>query len=91
MSNQFSTVPVGDNPAQSPPPKRFKVEPLALPPDEAALVCGIARTRIYEAISRNELTARKLGRATIIELSELRRWINSLPIRGRTAVAANTT
>ena len=56
------------------------IEPLAL---HAAAACGIARTRIYEAISNKELTARKSGRATIVEVVELRRWIRSLPTRGR--------
>ena len=59
------------------------IEPLALPVDDAAAACGIARTRIYEAISNKELTARKSGRATIVEVVELRRWIRSLPTRGR--------
>jgi len=48
------------------------IEPLALPVDDAAAACGIARTRIYEAISNKELTARKSGRATIVEVVELR-------------------
>jgi excisionase family DNA binding protein len=60
------------------------IEPIALPIDEAATACGIARTRIYDAISKKEITARKSGRATIIEVAELRRWIHSLPTRGRT-------
>ena len=59
------------------------VEPLALPIDDAAVAAGVTRTRIYEAISKQELTARKPGRGTIIEVPELRRWIQSLPIRGR--------
>ena len=52
------------------------VEPLALPIDDAAVAAGVTRTRIYEAISKRELTARKPGRATIIEVPELRRWIS---------------
>lgn len=63
--------------------KALSVEPLALPIDDAAVAAGVTRTRIYEAIARQELTARKPGRGTIIEVPELRRWIQSLPIRGR--------
>jgi len=59
------------------------VEVLALGIDAAAVAAGVTRTRIYEAIARNELTARKPGRQTIIEIQELRRWIANLPSRGR--------
>jgi hypothetical protein len=58
-------------------------EPLALPIEHAPQAVGVARTRIFEAIANNELTARKAGKATIIELIELRRWVQSLPTRGR--------
>jgi hypothetical protein len=58
-------------------------EPLALPIEHAPRAAGVARTRIFQAIANNELTARKAGKATIIELPELRRWIQSLPTRGR--------
>ena len=58
-------------------------EPLALPLERTPQAAGVARTRIFQAIANNELTARKAGKATIIELTELRRWIQSLPTRGR--------
>jgi excisionase family DNA binding protein len=56
---------------------------LSLTPGQAAHSTGFSRTRIYNAIKDEELTARKDGRATVIEISELRRWIQSLPTRGR--------
>jgi hypothetical protein len=59
------------------------IGPLALPIDDAAVAAGVTRTRIYKAVRDNELTARKSGKATIIEVPELRRWIRSLPTRGR--------
>jgi hypothetical protein len=59
------------------------LEPLAVAIEQAPLVAGVTRTRIFDAITKNQLTARKAGKATIIELSELRRWIRSLPTRGR--------
>jgi hypothetical protein len=52
-------------------------------PEEAAASVGIARTRIFEAIRKRELQARKAGRRTIIEPAELLRWVRTLPIRGR--------
>jgi len=45
----------------------------------------VSRTRIFEAIRDGTLTARKAGKSTVIEIDELRRWIRSLPMRGRVA------
>jgi excisionase family DNA binding protein len=49
---------------------------------------GINRSKIYAAIKNGHLTARKIGRSTIIEDGELRRWITTLPSRGRRQPAA---
>ena len=54
---------------------------LAYTPDIAAVVSGRSRTRIFLAIRRGELAARKDGRRTIVEASELKRWIQQLPAR----------
>jgi hypothetical protein len=56
---------------------------LAVTPDVAAEITGRTRTRIFEAIRKQELTARKDGKATVIETDELLRWLRSLPTRGR--------
>jgi excisionase family DNA binding protein len=56
---------------------------LSFTPDEAAESVGVSRTRIFQAIRDHELTARKAGKATIIEPSELMRWLQSLPTKGR--------
>jgi len=56
---------------------------LGLNPNEAAESTGVSRTKIFEAIRDGELTARKSGKTTIIEPSELQRWVRSLPTRGR--------
>jgi hypothetical protein len=58
---------------------------LGFSPDEAAVSAGVSRTRIFEAIRDGALIARKAGKSTVIELDELRRWIRSLPTRGRTS------
>jgi hypothetical protein len=57
---------------------------LGFSPDEAAVSAGVSGTRIFEAIREGTLLARKAGKSTVIELEELRRWIRSLPTRGRT-------
>ena len=62
---------------------------LGLNPDEAAVAAGVSRTRIFEAIRDGTLTARKIGKATIIEPDELQRWLRSLPTRGRIPEAPN--
>jgi hypothetical protein len=61
----------------------ISVEPVAIPIERVPEVVGLTRTRIFAAVANKELTARKAGRATIIELPELRRWLRSLPTRGR--------
>ncbi len=54
-------------------------------PEESARVTGRSRTRIFKAIRQGELSARKDGRATIIEAEELRRWVRSFPAMGGVA------
>jgi excisionase family DNA binding protein len=56
---------------------------ISFTPVEAAAATGRTRTRIYLAIKSGELTARKDGRATLIEAAELTRWVRSLPTIGR--------
>jgi excisionase family DNA binding protein len=53
--------------------------PIAYTPEDAALVSGRSRSRVYEAIKNQELLARKDGRSTVIERDELIRWIRSMP------------
>ena len=65
-----------------------RIPRLSLTPDEAAESTGFARTRIFQAIRDQELTARKSGKATVIETDELARWVRSLPTRGRQAERA---
>ena len=62
--------------------------PLAYPPSEAGKAIGRTRTRIFQAIKNKELTARKDGKATLIERSELARWLSTLPTVGREQAAA---
>jgi excisionase family DNA binding protein len=46
---------------------------------EACDVAGIGRTKIYQAISEGQLTARKFGKRTLILRTELQRFLDSLP------------
>jgi hypothetical protein len=55
--------------------------PIAVAIEDAPRIVGVSRTRIFEAIRNSELSARKAGRSTIIEVDELKRWVSSLPKR----------
>lgn len=57
--------------------------PLAYAIEDVPAASGLSRTRVYEAIRARRLTARKDGRQTIIEAVELRRYLATLPTRGR--------
>ena len=61
---------------------------IAYKPEVAATVTGRSRSRIFKAIKDKELTARKDGKATLLEADELRRWVRSLPTIGRQSAAA---
>ena len=56
---------------------------IAYRPVGAALATGRSRTRIFKAIEDREVIARKDGRATLLEVDELRRWVRSRPTIGR--------
>jgi ribosomal protein L25 (general stress protein Ctc) len=56
---------------------------IAYPIEEAAVVAGVARSRMFEAVRTKKITARKAGRATIIEHHELVAYVRSLPTVGK--------
>lgn len=64
------------------------VEPLCYRPAEAAQLLRVSRARLYELLATGEIQARKLGAATLIERSELERYVASLPIKGGDDAAA---
>lgn len=68
--------------------KGGKLDRISYTPNESAIVTGRSRTRIFKAIKDRELLARKDGRATLIEESELRRWVKALPTIGRGGTVA---
>lgn len=53
--------------------------PIAFSIADAVRAAGVSRTRLYDALARGELEARKAGRRTVIEADALRRWIASWP------------
>ncbi|NHN86311.1 helix-turn-helix domain-containing protein [Acetobacter musti] len=56
--------------------------PLAYQIDEAAKICGLGRTRLYDAIREGRLIAHKFGRRTVIRAENLTAFLDSLePLR----------
>jgi hypothetical protein len=53
--------------------------PFALSVAEAVRLSGLGRTSLYAAIASGLLKTRKAGRRTLVEVAELRRFIESLP------------
>lgn len=54
---------------------------LAISIDEGVVVSGVGRTTLYKAIADGELPARKIGRRTVLLISELQEWLVSRPTR----------
>ena len=65
------------------------LEPISVRIESVPMATGLSRTRFFEAVANQELTARKDGKATIVEVTELRRFIRSLPTRRKPPGAAN--
>ena len=65
---------------------------LGLSPDDVPGLTGgaVSRTRVYEDMRAGQLRAKKVGRRTIIEAAEVRRYIASFPDRPTKAAAAST-
>ena len=68
--------------------ERSAASPIAVAIEDAPQIIGVSRTRVFQAVRNKELTIRKAGKSSIIELAELRRWVASLPTKGRQPVAA---
>ena len=53
--------------------------PIALTIPEAVEASGISRTALYDALKRQDISARKAGRRTLIMFSDLQAYLASLP------------
>ena len=52
-------------------------EVLAVPIPEAARLGGVGRSTIYTEIAKGNLKIRKIGRRTVVAMSDLRDWLAS--------------
>jgi excisionase family DNA binding protein len=54
----------------------------AMSVEQAAKAAGVGRTLLFEEIRKGRITARKVGRRTIITTEALDAWPESLPVKG---------
>jgi excisionase family DNA binding protein len=52
---------------------------LALTVEEAAKASGVGRTTIFLELRSGRLKARKVGRRTVISVTDLHAWLEALP------------
>jgi hypothetical protein len=83
MSKQLKADLLSAGLLESGAPSSDPQPPLAYPIEDVPEKTGIPRTKVYDAIRKKKLTARKAGRSTIIEHPELVRYLKTLPIKGR--------
>jgi hypothetical protein len=62
---------------------------ISLTVDQAVQATNTNRSAIFAAIRNGKLQGRKAGKLLLFEPDELRRWIASLPVRGRQADPAS--
>jgi len=60
------------------------MNPIAVRPAEAARMIGVSRSRLYQIIAAGHLRPYKLGRATLIDVEDLRAYLERVK-EGRAA------
>jgi excisionase family DNA binding protein len=55
------------------------MQPLLVSITESCRLLGVGRTKLYELIASGELRIRKIGRKSLISMSDLERWAERLP------------
>lgn len=58
-------------------------EPIAVPFKLAPQITGHSLTRLRQAAHEGRLIVKVVGKSHIVEMSELRRYVRSLPYKGR--------
>lgn len=56
------------------------MEQLLLTIPECCRLAAIGRTKFYELIATGEIPIRKIGRKTLVAASDLRDWVERLPV-----------
>ena len=60
------------------------MNPITVRPAEAARMIGVGKTRLYELIKAGDIRTFKLGRATLIDVADLRAYLERVK-EGRAA------
>ncbi len=55
-------------------------EPFAVNVPEACRISGIGRSKLYELFQNGEIKPRKCGKRTLVLLSDLKAFVESLPV-----------
>lgn len=53
--------------------------PIAVTIPDAVRITGLSRSRLYEALKNQTLTAKKAGRRTLISFADLQAYLANLP------------
>lgn len=56
-----------------------KTERLLYSVEEAIVLIGLGKTKVYQLISSGELEAVKCGRRTLVTAQAVQKWISQLP------------
>jgi excisionase family DNA binding protein len=64
-------------------PPRKGAGTIALSVGEACELSSLGRTTFYQLLKSKKITARKVGRRTIVLRSEVEKELESLPVAGR--------
>src|SRR5262245_34118498 len=56
------------------------MEQLLLTVPECCRLAAIGRTKFYELVATGEIPIRKVGRKTVVAASDLRDWVERLPV-----------
>ncbi|HWV36880.1 MAG TPA: helix-turn-helix domain-containing protein [Vulgatibacter sp.] len=51
--------------------------PMAVRPEQAARMIGVGRTKVFELIAAGEIRAFYVGRARLIDVADLRRFLDA--------------
>lgn len=54
------------------------IQPLAVPPGQAAALLGLSRTKTYQLLGK-QIPFRKVGRRSLVLVADIERWLSSLP------------
>jgi hypothetical protein len=83
-SGTHAATSAATSPAADASPGAASADPIiSVEIERVPALTGASRTRVFQAVREKQLTVRKAGKQSLVEVDELRRWVRSLPTRGR--------